>query len=107
MILKKNKKRNFKFISLTIIIFFLISIYFFGFDRSKLKVQLHSTNEWINSLDLGYSSLNNITNDGSIAFQGDYNQSLKSKLYSLLINLPNILSYKIRNLIIQILTPYI
>ena len=44
---KKNKKRNFKFISLTIIIFILISIYFFGFDRSKLKVQLHSTNEWI------------------------------------------------------------
>ena len=81
MILKKNKKRNFKFIFLFFIIFFLILIYFFGFDRSKLKVQLHSTNEWINSLDLGYSSLNNITNDGSITYQGDYNQSLKSKLF--------------------------
>ena len=42
--------------------------------------------------------MNNITNDGSIAFKVIITQSLKSKLYSLLINLPNILSYKIRNL---------
>ena len=42
--------------------------------------------------------MNNITNDGSITYQGDYNQSLKSKLFSLMINLPKILSYKIRNI---------
>ena len=71
---------------------------FIGFDKSKIKVQLHSTNEWINSLDLGYSSLNNISNDGSLKFQGDYNQSLKNKLFYLLINIPKIIRYKFNNL---------
>ena len=95
MIIKKNKKRSYTFFGL---IFFCILLLVFTFPKittKKIKVQLHSINEWITGFDLGYSSINNITNDGSIKFQTDYNQSVSNKVCSFLRKTPNIVYYKL------------
>ena len=97
MIIKKNKKRSYTFFGL---IFFCILLLVFTFPKittKKIKVQLHSINEWITGFDLGYSSINNITNDGSIKFQTDYNQSVSNKVFSFLTKTPNIIYYKLNS----------
>ena len=79
-------------------IIFCIVLVIFTFPKitpEKIKVQLHTINEWVTGFDLGYSSINNITNDGSLKFQGDYNQSLSSKMVSFLTKTPKIIYYKL------------
>ena len=82
MIIKKNKKRSYTFFGLIIFCIILIIFTFPNITSKKAKVQLHSINEWITGFDLGYSSINNISNDGSIEFQGNYTQPVSTKIVS-------------------------
>ena len=73
------------YFSIVVIIFFLV-ISFFVVTNLKykvIKIQLHSINEWITSYDLGYSSLFNITNDGTEKYAGNFNQPISKKILSL------------------------
>lgn len=97
MIIKKNKKRSYIFFSLIIVCVTLLIFTFPIITSKKAKVQLHSINEWVTGFDLGYSSINNITNDGSIKFQGDYTQPVSTKIISFLTKIPNIIYYKINS----------
>ena len=91
MIIKENKKRFYTFFGLIILCFTLLLFLLPNLNSKKIKIQIHNINEWITGFDLGYSSLNNITHDGTKKFQNEYNQTISSKLASLLINTPNIL----------------
>lgn len=99
MKIKINIKRNYVSLFLIFFLILLLSIYSINFNKPKLKSQLLIANQWLNSFDLGYSSLNNINHDGSIKFQGDFNQSIFVKIGSLLINTPKVLVYKIKTYI--------
>ena len=101
MIIKKNKKSKLIFFFVLIIILFFLLFSFTTINSKNTKIQIHSVNEWIISHDLGYSSLFNIINDGSKKFSGNYTQSISGKLISLIKNVPNIIFYKFRNIIVK------
>ena len=107
MKIKINIKRNYLFLFLISFLLLLLSIYSINFNKQKLKSQLLIANQWLNSFDLGYSSLNNINHDGSIKFQGDFKQSVIVKIGSLIMNTPKVLVYKIKTFINPIFTPFI
>ena len=94
MIIKVNKKRFYTFFILLMLCVTLTLFSLPNLNSKKINIQIHNINEWISGFDLGYSSLNNITNDGSKKFQDDYNQSISNKIISFLLKTPSIVIYK-------------
>ena len=93
----KSKNKNF-FIYLSLFILLIFCLFFLTISKKDLIKQIHATNESIISMDLGYSSLFNIINDGSEKYLGDFNQSIISKLKNLILNSTNVLFYKIKSI---------
>lgn len=90
----KYKIKDF-FIFFTIFVLFIFFIFVLSFNKKNLVTEIHATNESLISMDLGYSSLFNIINDGSEEYLGDYNQTIINKLNNLFLNIPKIIMYKI------------
>ena len=90
----KSKIKDF-FIFFTFFVLFISSIFILSFNKQNLLTEIHATNESLISMDLGYSSLFNIINDGTEEFLGDYKQTITSKLKNLFLNIPKIIMYKI------------
>ena len=76
MKIKINIKRNYVSLFLIFFLILLLSIYSINFNKPKLKSQLLIANQWLNSFDLGYSSLNNINHD--VITQGNMDPILLS-----------------------------